>query len=151
MGHYPIDAKPVRAKVDLSRPDKGAGDFYLVNSSTAFQVPYGAILPKNVEGLLVPVALSATHVAFSSIRMDATWTVLGQAAGVAAALSARANVEPRRMQLGEIQAELLKQKCKLVFYWDLAADHPHFGAIQRLSLAGVATADEDRLLGPMLL
>jgi len=35
--------------------------------------------------LLVPVALSATHIAFFAIRMDPTWTVLGQAAGVTAA------------------------------------------------------------------
>jgi hypothetical protein len=148
VGHYPIDAKPVRAKTDLSRPDKGNGDFYLVNSSTAFQVPYGAIIPKNVDGLIVPVALSATHVAFSSIRMDPTWTVLGQAAGVAAALAARSGVEPRRMAVGDIQQELLKQKCKLVFYWDLNGDHPNFDAIQRLSLAGIATGDEDRLFRP---
>jgi hypothetical protein len=148
VGHYPIDAKPVRGKTDLSRPDKGNGDFYLVNSSTPFQVPYGAIIPKNIDGLIVPVALSATHVAFSAVRMDPTWTVLGQAAGVAAALSVRSGVEPRRMPVTEIQQELLKQKCKLVFYWDLNSDHPNFDAIQRLSLAGVAAGDDDRLFRP---
>ncbi|MFM8706009.1 MAG: FAD-dependent oxidoreductase, partial [Planctomycetia bacterium] len=88
IGHYPMDAKPVRPKTDFASPDKGDGDFFLVNVAAAFQVPYGAILPKQVEGLLVPVGLSATHVAFSAIRMDPTWTAVGQAAGVAAALAA---------------------------------------------------------------
>lgn len=148
IGEYPMDSKPVRNKVDLSTPDKGDGDFYLVNTTTAFQVPYGAILPKNVEGLLVPVALSATHVAFSAIRMDPTWTVLGQAAGVAAALSARHNVLPRSLPIGEIQDELLRQHCKLMFFWDVGPERPDFVAIQKLALAGVAHGFPDRTFQP---
>ena len=52
-----------------------------------FQIPFSAILPRTSEALnlLVPVALSASHVAFSSIRLEITWMVLGQSAGIAAA------------------------------------------------------------------
>ncbi len=148
IGHYPIDAKPVRPKTDLTKPDKGDGDFYLVNVATAFQVPYGAIVPKNVDGLLVPVALSATHVAFSAIRMDATWTVLGQAAGVAAALSAKRGVTPRELPVADLQRELIKQKVKLAFFWDVDADHADFDVIQLLAVRGVALADADRRFRP---
>jgi hypothetical protein len=49
------------------------------------QVPYGAILPKRIDNLLVPVALSCTHVAMSVLRMEPVWMTLGQIAGLAAA------------------------------------------------------------------
>lgn len=148
IGHYPIDAKLVRTKRDFSTPDKGEGDFFLKNTSSAFQVPYGAIVPKNVDGLLVPVALSATHVAFSAVRMDPTWMVTGQAAGIAAALSIRQNVPVRNVAVAQVQAELLKQKCKLVFYWDVPADHPHFEAIQKASIEKGLTGDAARDFHP---
>lgn len=148
IGEYPIDAKPVRPKTDFTRPDKGEGDFYLIDVTTAFQVPYGAIVPKQVEGLLVPTALSATHVAFSAVRMDPTWTVLGQAAGVAAALSAKTGVSPRQLAVGKVQSELLRQKARLVFYWDLPLEHPAFEAIESLSLRGSFRGFPDRLFHP---
>jgi hypothetical protein len=136
VGHYPIDSKPVRQKRDITTPDKGEGDFFLSNVVSPFQVPYGAIVPKGVDGLLVPVALSATHVAFSAIRMDPTWTVLGQAAGIAAGISVRTGIPVGELDVSEIQAELLRQKCKLVFYWDVPADHPHFTDIQIAAIKG---------------
>ncbi|MGV3557392.1 FAD-dependent oxidoreductase [Larkinella arboricola] len=148
IGHYPMDAKPVHAKTNMATPDKGEGDFFLANVMAAFQVPYGAILPKNVEGLLVPVAVSATHVAFSAIRMDPTWVVMGQAAGVAAGMSAKTGVPVRQLAVAQIQGELLKQKCKLVFYWDVEADHPHFEAVQKASLRGWVTGNDSRDFRP---
>ena len=57
----------------------------------AYHVPYRSILPKPAEcsNLLVPVALSCTHVGISSIRVEPTWMILGQSAGIAAALTAK--------------------------------------------------------------
>jgi hypothetical protein len=148
IGHYGIDAKPVRSKTDPSTPDKGPGDFFLTNPSAAFQVPYGAIVPKEIDGLLVPAALSATHVAFSAVRMDPTWMVLGQAAGVAAVLSIRQDAAVRDVSIDQLQHELLSQKVKLAFYWDLAADHPAFAAVQWLSVHGIVQGYADRTFRP---
>lgn len=71
------------------------------------QVPYRALLPKPEEctNLLVPVALSATHVAFSSIRVEPTWMTLGQSAGIAAALAAR-----EKMAVQELPYPLLRER-----------------------------------------
>lgn len=148
IGHYAIDSKPVLPKTDASLPDKGSGDFFLANVAMPFQVPYGAIVPKHVDGLLVPVALSATHVAFSAVRMDPTWVVLGQAAGTAAALSLRQNIAPRHLDVALLQNELIKQKARLMFYWDVPPDHPAFAAIQRLSVRGAVQGYPDRLFRP---
>ncbi|MBI5686617.1 MAG: FAD-dependent oxidoreductase [Verrucomicrobia bacterium] len=148
IGHYPIDAKPVRPKTDVTKPDKGDGDFFLVNVAAAFQVPYGAMVPVGVDGLLVPVALSATHVAFSSVRMDPTWTVLGQAAGIAAAMSAKRGIAPRALPVDALQGELVKQKVKLAFFWDVDADRSDFEAIQLLAVRGAARANAERCFRP---
>ena len=49
------------------------------------QIPYGAMLPKDIDNLLVPVAMSSTHVAMSVLRMEPVWMTTGQVAGLAAA------------------------------------------------------------------
>jgi len=56
-----------------------------------YHIPYRAITPKSAEctNLLVPIALSCTHVGIASIRVEPTWMILGQSAGIAAALSAK--------------------------------------------------------------
>jgi hypothetical protein len=149
LAHYPIDAKPVEPKGDNSTPEMlGNGNMYLTGVTTATQIPYGAILPRNVEGLLVPTALSATHVAFSSIRQDPFWVVIGQAAGISAALSAREKITPRKLPVDELQAELLKQNCKLVYLRDVDTAHPQFQSIQRLALRGIVMERQDRTFGP---
>jgi hypothetical protein len=54
-----------------------------------YPVSYRSIVPKKSEcaNLLVPVCLSASHVAFGSIRMEPVFMILGQSAGTAAALA----------------------------------------------------------------
>ena len=51
------------------------------------QIPWGALLPNGVDNLVVPVALSCTHVAMSVLRMEPVWMTLGQIAGLAAAVA----------------------------------------------------------------
>ncbi len=50
----------------------------------SFAIPYQSLISDEVDNLIVPVALSASHVAFSAIRMEPTWMATGEAAGVAA-------------------------------------------------------------------
>ena len=51
------------------------------------QVAYGAMLPRKLNNLLVPVALSSTHIAMSVLRMEPLWMTTGQVAGLAAAVA----------------------------------------------------------------
>lgn len=57
-------------------------------------IPYGAMLPRGLDNLLVPVALSATHIAMSVIRMEPVWMTLGQVAGRAAHEAIEQGVAP---------------------------------------------------------
>jgi hypothetical protein len=77
-----------------------------------YHVPYRAILPveKECENLLVPVALSCTHVAISSIRVEPTWMIIGQGAGVAAAMCAKRDVTVQELPYGDLREKLLEQK-----------------------------------------
>lgn len=51
------------------------------------QIPYGSMLPKRLDNVLVPVALCCTHIAMSVIRMEPVWMTTGQVAGLAAAVA----------------------------------------------------------------
>jgi len=76
-----------------------------------YHVPYRSILPKpeQCSNLLVPVALSCTHVGISSLRIEGAWMVIGQGAGVAAALSAKEEVAVQDLSYEKLRDRLLKQ------------------------------------------
>ena len=64
----------------------------------------------DAKNLLVPVAVSASHVAFNSVRLEPTWMILGQSAGVAAAMAnsgATGGVVPA---VQDVNITLLQQK-----------------------------------------
>src|SRR5205823_4365929 len=67
---------------------------YLSVAVPPYPIPYRALTPKreDADDLLVPVCLSASHVAFGSVRMEPTFMLLGHAAGVAEAQAARRGV-----------------------------------------------------------
>jgi hypothetical protein len=59
--------------------------------------------------LLVPVALSCTHVAMSSLRIEATWMLIGQSAGIAAALAADKDVTVQDLPYATLKPRLEAQ------------------------------------------
>jgi len=109
IGEFPIDSFPTRKR----RP----GDTIVLEGylgmldhiTRPYEIPYRVILPERVDGLLVPVAASTTHVAFSSIRMEPTWMALGQAAGVAAQMAVETGIEPRAVPIERLQETLVAQ------------------------------------------
>lgn len=77
----------------------------------AYHIPYRAITPSASEcsNLLVPVALSATHVAYCSVRVEPTWMTIGQSAGIAAAIAAKAGVTVQALDYAKLRERLLAQ------------------------------------------
>jgi len=75
-------------------------------------IPLGAMLPKDVPGLLVAGrAIASDHGANSALRVQASCMAMGQGAGVVAALAAKRGVEPRAVDLKAAKAELNKLGC----------------------------------------
>ncbi len=104
------------------------------------QVPYGAMLPRRVDGLLVPVALSATHVAFSALRMEPLWMATGQAAGVAASISVRRGIRVADVPVSELQEQLVDRGQIITYFEDLAPDglNPDPAHVREVQLHGTA-------------
>ena len=65
------------------------GKLILTEQSRPAQVPYRSLLPRDLDNVLVPVCLSATHVAWGAIRLEPVFMQTGEAAGLAAALARR--------------------------------------------------------------
>jgi hypothetical protein len=78
----------------------------------AYQVPIQSLLPQPTEcdNLVVPVGLSATHVAYSSIRVEPTWMMLGHSAGIIAAYGAKQDLALQKIDYQQLKPRLLAQK-----------------------------------------
>lgn len=129
---YNLDSHAVRKR----EPGRLNLDGIFSWPNAAYTVPYRVIVPRDVEGLLVPVAVSATHIGFSTIRMEPCWMALGEAAGIAASFSLKWRISLREMDVVALQRELLRGKAELLRVRDLKPDHPNFEAIQMLGLRG---------------
>ncbi len=94
---YPIDIHdPTGANLNCESKEKGCYD-----------IPYGVMLPENVSNLLVTGrCISATHEAIASARITATAMALGQAAGMAAAISVKDNTAVQKIDVNKLQCLL---------------------------------------------
>jgi hypothetical protein len=109
VGEFPIDSFPV-GKRQPSDDRVLEGYLGMLDGLTRpYQIPYRAMLPESPEGLIVPVAASATHVAFSSIRMEPTWMAMGQAAGAAAYLAVDGGTGLADISIANLQDALRSQ------------------------------------------
>jgi len=92
MGSYNSDSHNVQRIVNDEGFVENEGDMQV--PVTPYQIPYRMMVPKRAEAtnLLVPVAFSATHVAYSTLRMEPQYMIIGHAAGVAANLAIKADV-----------------------------------------------------------
>lgn len=118
MGYYKIDIYPNRLVVLKDGTLAQEGNVFTLASPGPYQIPYGAIIPKKEEciNLLVPLCMSASHVAYSSIRMEATYMVMGESAGVAAAHSIQENKAVQDIDRNKLTSALLQYG--QVLSWD---------------------------------
>tara|TARA_R110002020_G_scaffold63170_1_gene168611 strand:+ start:101 stop:1750 length:1650 start_codon:yes stop_codon:yes gene_type:complete len=88
LGAYGMDSHHIQRYVDANGFVQNEGNVEC-HVKAPYPISYQSIVPKKGEckNLLVPVCLSATHIAFGSIRMEPVFMVLGQSAATAAALA----------------------------------------------------------------
>jgi hypothetical protein len=115
LGSYNIDLREIertwRYLPEYVREPAVFNEGYLSVAVPPYPIPYRSLTPRreDCENLLVPLCLSASHVAFGSVRMEPTLMLLGHAAGIAAALAARAGTAVQDVDVAELQTLLRGQ------------------------------------------
>jgi hypothetical protein len=108
LGSYGTDTHEIRRIVKdgvVAREGKTAGGR---DGAPPYAIGYGAIVPKagECENLFVTFAVSASHTAFSSIRMEPVFMVLSQSAATAACLALDAQAPVQQMDYPKLAARL---------------------------------------------
>jgi hypothetical protein len=114
MGAYALDSHNTQRFV-YEGMVKNEGDIQTGLGGKAYGISYRSIVPKEseCENLLVPWALSATHIAFGSIRMEPVFMVLGQSAATAACLAIDDGSSVQAVPYDKLRARLLHDGQKL--------------------------------------
>jgi hypothetical protein len=127
-GEFPIDSFPV-SKIP-SKNNKVLEGYIGMYEISPYQIPYRILVPEKVLGLIVPVAASTTHVAYSTVRMEPLWMGIGQVAGIAAHLSRKLNVEIKDVPVLQLQDILIKNRQILTYFKDIDRSDKAFDAVQ---------------------
>jgi hypothetical protein len=106
VAEFGFDSHGVQ-KYDPAHP--GVREGYIFIEHQPLQLPYRILVPKRVDGLLVPVACSASHVGYQTIRMEPVFMALGEACGIAAKASMKAETELRTVNVPAVQREIIKR------------------------------------------
>lgn len=109
MGSYNSDSHNLQRFVNAQGFVENEGDVQV--PVKPYQIAYRSLVPKRAEAvnLLVPVCLSASHVAYSSMRMEPQYMLLGHAAGIAAALAVKHGVALQEVPVAALQKQLLAE------------------------------------------
>ena len=84
----------------------GAQDAF---TATSYTIPYGCLVPEKIDGLLLAGRnISGTHMAHANYRVMPICANMGQAAGIAAALCCKEDIQPRDVMVPELQKLLLQ-------------------------------------------
>ena len=98
VGGYPVDIHHAEG-----------GDCTMIFCDDAYQIPYGTLVPANVEGLLVAGRCSSmNHEAMAATRVMSTCMALGEAAGTAARIALEDGVDPSKVDVKRVQKALLE-------------------------------------------
>ncbi len=127
-GGYQIDSHATRQREDLGLGDSEQTDgrqvalegfIGLHEETVQYQIPYRVMVPEGIDGLLVPVAVSASHLGYGTIRMEPVWMALGEAAGTAASLALERGVRVRDVPRGALQRALLAAGQVITYFQDV--------------------------------
>lgn len=111
MGAYNMDSHHTQRYIDKNGYVKNEGDVQ-VRIPNPYPISYKSIVPKKSEcsNLFVPVCLSASHIAFGSIRMEPVFMVLGQSAAIAACIAIDKNCDAQDVSYIELEINLQKNR-----------------------------------------
>ncbi|MFK7789899.1 MAG: FAD-dependent oxidoreductase, partial [Phycisphaeraceae bacterium] len=110
MGAYTLDSHNTQ-RVLHNGMVKNEGDIQSHLGGKAYGISYRSLVPKadECENLLVPWALSATHIAFGSIRMEPVFMILGESAATAAVIAIDENISVQSVEYGKLEEKLTER------------------------------------------
>ncbi len=149
MTDWPMDSV---ACLDRRAPGSHQdGIFFLGEETRPAQVPYRSLLPADLDNLLVPVALSASHVGWGAIRLEPVWMQAGESAGFAAALAVKAKTTPGKLDPDLLVRNLAKGRVMISFFndVDVTADDPRVPAALYFGTKGFFSSYDARLDEPL--
>jgi hypothetical protein len=104
----------------------------------SYNIPLGALIPKETPYFIVAEkSISVSNIVNGTMRTQPVALLIGQAAGILAAISAREKVTPQAVSVRRVQDILLKYNAYIMPYCDVKPDNPHFRAIQRIGATGI--------------
>jgi hypothetical protein len=113
LGSFVLDSHWVRRFADANGNVRVEGhlDESIDLSKTPYEIPYRAIIPKaqDASNLIVPVCVSASHIAYSTIRMEPVYMILGHAAGDAAAIALQSGASVQQIDVGLLKKRLAEE------------------------------------------
>ncbi len=114
LAAYGMDSHHIQRYVDHNGYVQNEGNVE-AHVDGPYPISYRSIVPKKEEAtnLLVPVCLSASHIAFGSIRMEPVFMVLGQSAAIAASLAIDNSTSVQDLSYDKLKAALLENKQRL--------------------------------------
>lgn len=112
-GHRRTDAVVSEAifPIDIHNPDGSGQAEGFAAHCQPYDIPYGCLVPKTIDGLILSGrCISGSHDAHASYRIMGIVMGTGMAAGAAAALSCRLNVQPRSLEAAAIRQAIATQE-----------------------------------------
>ena len=111
LAAYTMDSHNVERYVDAQGQLRNEGDVQ-VGGFPPYPISYRSLVPKvrECDNLLVPVCLSASHIAYGSIRMEPVFMVLGQSAATAACQAIDDGLAVQSVNYPKLRQRLLDDK-----------------------------------------
>lgn len=111
MGSYTLDSHNVQRYIKPDGFVQNEGDIG-VKTPRPYEIAYGSIVPqrKDCENLLVPVCVSASHIAYGSIRMEPVFMILGQSAATAASIAIDNDLAVQEVKYSHLRERLLADR-----------------------------------------
>ena len=113
LAAYGVDDWPYAVVVEDGKVAVQGGAFSIIyidggKYNGSYKIPYEAIVPSKgqCDNLIVPVCVSASHIAFTSLRMEPVWMVLGESAGVAAAIAVDTEIPVQEVPYNKLRQKL---------------------------------------------
>ncbi len=127
------------------------GQLFQMEVSRPGQVPWGALLPREFDNLVVVTTISATHVGWGAIRLLPTWMHLGESAAWAIVLAAKERIPPAKVNVDHLQRRLAASRVMISFFndVDVADDDPRNAAAQYFGTKGFFAGYDAKLDAPL--